>query len=130
VLKAFAAWTAGHVLLIGGYRISEVLQGKRKANSFPSGEKHGGPDWYQRVNRAHANCVENLPVFASVVLVNYVTQGPTIDSLAQAYLVARIGQSLCHWYSSRNLVINIRFAFFAAQLVLLAVMGMKTVNLM
>jgi uncharacterized membrane protein YecN with MAPEG domain len=29
-----------------------------------------GPEWYHRVIRAHANCLENLPIFTLIVLVN------------------------------------------------------------
>ena len=67
-LVAFALWTLALVLVgVGPWRIGQVLMNKVRPNSFPSGQPHG-PEWYQRLNRAHANAVENLPVFAALVI--------------------------------------------------------------
>ena len=52
-----------------------VLRGERPANGFPADQDHGGPGWYRRCNRAHLNCVENLPVFGAVVLVGAASSG-------------------------------------------------------
>lgn len=118
-LLGFAVWTVLLVLIgIGPYRVGNVLLGKARPGSFPAAVPHG-PDWYQRLMRAHANCVENLPVFATVVLVAAVTgfHHPTFDTLAQVVLGARICQSIAHISSGRGRVINIRFGFFLTQLV-------------
>jgi uncharacterized MAPEG superfamily protein len=57
-----------------------------------------GADWYKRRMRAHANCIENLPVFGAIVFGLYVENvaGALVDALAIAVLVARILQSLVH----------------------------------
>ena len=57
-----------------------------------------GSDWYQRAMRAHMNCVENLPVYAAIVVALTATglQSPAIDSLAMTMLTARIGQTVAH----------------------------------
>lgn len=113
------AWT---ILLclstIVAYRVTLVLTGKAPANGFPSGQPHG-PDWYQRANRAHANCIENLPIFGAVVLTGAVIGrvDPTFDTLAQVYLLARVGQTIVHLSSGRSMVVNVRFAFFLTQMV-------------
>jgi len=125
-LLGFAGWTGLHVLLIGAYRVSSVMMGRAKPNSFPSGKPHGGPDIYQNMIRAHANCVENLPLLAIVILLNKIYNGPNLDSLAEIYLLCRIGQSVIHWLSTRNIAINIRFFFFACQLGVLGRMAQLT----
>src|SRR3954454_18501702 len=65
---AFATWTIAILMLgVGVYRWSLILAGKAELKSFPGDEPHGSP-LYRRAVRAHANCVENLPVFAAIVL--------------------------------------------------------------
>ena len=94
-------------------------RGERPANGFPADQDHGGPGWYRRCNRAHLNCVENLPVFGAVVLVGAAAgvSTPLLATLAQVYLGARILQSLIHILSTSTWAVNLRFAFFSAQLV-------------
>jgi len=117
-LVAFALWTLLLVFLgVGVWRVKRVVLDGERPNSFPSGQPHG-PDWYQRVNRAHMNCVENLPIFAALVLVGHVAgvRDATFDLLAQVYVGARVGQTLAHLASGRSLVVNVRFTFFLVQL--------------
>jgi uncharacterized MAPEG superfamily protein len=75
-----------------------------------------------RLYRAHVNAVENLPLFAAVVLVAAVVgrDGPALDALAIAYLAARVGQSVSHVSPGAGLRFNVRFGFFVAQLACLA----------
>jgi uncharacterized MAPEG superfamily protein len=115
-LVGFVAWT---LVLLSGLavaRVSQVLSGHRKANEFPSGVPHGG-DAYWRLNRAHLNCVENLPLFGAVVLVASVAGvvAPALDTLARVYLGARVGQSLAHLSSGSVVAVNVRFTFFLIQ---------------
>jgi uncharacterized MAPEG superfamily protein len=92
------------------------LRGEKQANEFPAGVPHGG-DAYWRLNRAHLNCVENLPLFGAVVLIAAVAgvRAPLLDTLACVYLGARIGQSLAHVSSGGVLAVNVRFACFTGQ---------------
>jgi uncharacterized MAPEG superfamily protein len=115
-LVGFVAWTLGLLSLIGIARISKVVAGKAQPTDFPAGVPHGS-DAYWRLNRAHLNCLENLPLFASVVLVATVVglRSPTLDTLARVYLGARVGQSLAHLSSGGNLAVNVRFTFFLTQ---------------
>ena len=113
----FAAWTLSLVALgVGPWRVLQVLLHRARPNGFASGSPHG-PDWYQRLNRAHANCVENLPVFGAVVLLGHVTglTSGLFATLAQVYVAARVGQTLAHLSSGRSLVVNVRFTFFVVQ---------------
>lgn len=124
-LVFFALWTVGLVLLVlGPIRISKVLRGHAKPNEFPADVPHGDA-FYRRVMRAHANCVENLPVFGAVVLTAAVAgYGSSLFSaLAVAYVAARVGQTIAHLSSGRSLVINVRFAFFLTQVGCVVTMG-------
>jgi uncharacterized MAPEG superfamily protein len=123
-LLGFVAWT---VLLLVGIGVSRVVQtftaGKRPGD-FPAGVPHGG-ERYWRLNRAHLNCVENLPLFAAVVLTAAATgaQGPALDTLARVYLGARVGQSVTHVASGSDRAVLVRFSFFLAQIGCLVAMG-------
>jgi uncharacterized MAPEG superfamily protein len=71
-------------------------------------------------NKAHANCVENLPVFGAIVLGLYVGNvgSALVNALAIAVLVARIVQSLVHvCFVQTNTMTAVRFGFFFVQIV-------------
>lgn len=124
-LTGFAAWTILLVMVgIGPYRVGNVLMGRAKPGSFPASIPHG-PDWYQRLMRAHGNCVENLPVFASLVIVGHLAdlRTGTFAVLCQVVLGARVCQGIAHVSSGRHRVINVRFAFFVTQLTCFAWMA-------
>lgn len=118
MLLGFAAWTL--LLLvstIGVYRWSRILTGRAPIRGFQADQVEGA-DWYRRAMRAHANCIENLPVFGAIVLALYVsgTGGPTANYLSIAVLVARVMQSLVHvCLVQTNIVVAVRFTFFLVQ---------------
>jgi uncharacterized MAPEG superfamily protein len=120
MLLGFATWTVLLLLLtVGVYRWSLILSGRAPIASFRA-DKVEGADWYVRAMRAHANCLENLPVFGAIVLVLYVgkVSGSVVDALAVAVLVARLLQSLTHvCFAQSNSVAAVRFAFFLVQIV-------------
>jgi uncharacterized MAPEG superfamily protein len=118
VLLAFAVWTL--LVLLGGvgvHRWSRILSGKAELTDFPGGVVEGTL-LYRRVTRAHANCVENLPVYAAIALTAAIAgvDSPRLDQLVIVFLVARIGQTLTHTlFRESNITVGIRFAFFAMQ---------------
>jgi uncharacterized MAPEG superfamily protein len=116
-LLGFVLWTLVLLSGIGIARVAQVATGRATPNAFPAGVPHGS-DAYWRLNRAHANCVENVPLFASVVLVATLAQvhGPTMDRFAETVLIARVGQSLAHLSSGSNLAVNVRFTCFLIQI--------------
>ena len=117
MLLAFAAWTV--LLLLGVYRWSRILAGQTPINEFRADQVEGA-DWYRRSMRAHANCIENLPVFGAIVFALHVSQlgGATVSYLSITVLVARVMQSLVHiCLPQTNTVAAIRFAFFFVQIV-------------
>ena len=115
MLVGFAAWTVLLLLAtVGVYRWSRILTGRVPIRSFRADQIEGA-DWHKRAMRAHANCVENLPVFGAIVLGLYVgnVAGAFVNALAVAVLVARIMQSLVHvCFVQTNMMAAIRFAFF------------------
>ena len=98
MLVRFAAWTVLLLLaMVSVYRWSRILTGRMPIRSFRADQIEGA-DWYIGAMRAHANCVENLPVFGEIVLGLYVgnVASAFVNALAVAVLVARIMQSLVH----------------------------------
>jgi uncharacterized MAPEG superfamily protein len=119
MLVRFAAWTVLLLLAtVGVYRWSRILTGRMPIRSFRADQIEA--DWYIRAMRAHANCVENLPVFGAIVLGLYVgnVASVSVNALAVAVLVARIMQSLVHvCFVQTNTVASVRFGFFFVQIV-------------
>lgn len=120
MLLGFAVWTVVVLLFsVGVYRWSQVLTGRAEVKDFRA-DKVQGPDWYQRSMRAHANCVENLPVFAALVFVLYVNGISTaaVDAMAAIVMAARVCQSVTHIaFVQTNTVAFVRFLFFFAQVI-------------
>lgn len=116
----FALWTVLLlVLTVGVYRWGSVFAGKAQLTDFPADQVQGS-DFYKRAMRAHANCVENLPVFLAVVFAAHVTQtsGVLLDGFAVTVLVARVLQSLVHvGLRQSNAITLLRFLLFLAQIV-------------
>lgn len=126
VLLGFAGWTLLTLFgSIGVYRWSRILTGRAQISEF-RGDDPKGSDWYRRAMRAHANCVENLPVYAAIVIVMLATgiHSATLDTLAITLLVARIGQTLVHIaFAETNVAVSVRFAFFFTQAACMIAMG-------
>jgi uncharacterized MAPEG superfamily protein len=119
-LLGFAAWTLLLVLGVVMYRSAVVLAGKRRANAWGRNQPSQDPELLQRLSHAHANCLENLPVFAAVILVAGLTNKLELtDPLAGWYLALRIGQSMVHLTGTSHWQVLLRFSFFVPQLLLL-----------
>jgi uncharacterized MAPEG superfamily protein len=120
MLVGFAAWTVLLLLAtVGVYRWSRILTGRVAIREFRA-DQIEGTDWYKRAMRAHANCVENLPIFGAIVLGLHVGNvgSALVNALAVAVLVARIMQSLVHvCFVQTDIVTSVRFGFFFVQIV-------------
>jgi uncharacterized membrane protein YecN with MAPEG domain len=126
----FAAWTIAILIVgVGVYRWSLILAGKAELKSFPGDEPHGAP-LYRRFVRAHANCVENLPVFAAIVLAVEAAgaHSTTLDILSVAVVAARVAQTSAHLSSGSNAAIAVRFTFLCVQLAAFIWMGTLVVH--
>lgn len=115
-LVLHAMWVLVLVLAIALWRVSEVATGQKKVNEFSPGMQHGG-EAYWRLNRAHMNTVENLPIFAAIVLsgVYLQVQDLAFQILPSLVLYARIAQSLIHVASGSAVGVSLRFTAYAVQ---------------
>ena len=132
MLLGFAAWTLLLLMAtVGTYRWIEILRGRKRIGAFRSDQLEG-EDWYRRSVRAHANCIENLPVFGVIVAALYASgvSGPAVDRLSMAVLAARVVQSTVHVaHAQTDAFVSVRFCFFCVQLVaFLALIGLIVVH--
>ncbi len=116
-LILYALWAMFLVLSVGAVRVGQVVGGKASPTGFPAGVPHG-PEPYWRLNRAHMNTVENLPIFATVVLTGWAANAisPAFNMLAVIVVSARAAQSLIHISSGSVHAVNLRFTAFTVQL--------------
>ena len=133
-LLGFTAWTLALLMAtVGVYRWGNILFAKAAIASFRSDALEGA-GWYQRGTRAHANCIENLPVFGAIVYIITAIglEGPMVDALCIVTLAARIVQSCVHIsHEQTNSFVAVRFSFYSVQLVsflVLIVMAIKQGN--
>jgi len=119
VLLAFACWTLLVLMVgVGIRRWALILTGRAELTDFPADVGHGSTA-YRRAVRAHANCVENLPVYGAIALTTLAAgvAGPGMDALALAFMAARVCQTLVHMaLVETNTTVFIRFTFFFAQI--------------
>ena len=110
-LLAFVVWTVALVVALTAARLRHLAAGGSVRDFGIPNESR----LIWRLFRAHLNCVENLPLFASVVLVAAVrgVAGPLLDALAVVYLTARLAQSTVHVAGGRG---NTRLTFLIVQL--------------
>ena len=133
MLLGFAAWTVLLLLsTIGVYRWSRILTGRVPIRDFRADHVEG-EDWYRRSMRAHANCIENLPVFGAIVLALYASgiDSTVASSVSITIFAARIAQSLVHVsFEQTNAVVSVRFGFFFLQIAgflwLISIVVMRT----
>jgi len=121
-LLCFAALTALLALSYASYRVGLVLTGKASANAWTRGaQTWSDPAFFVRLQHAHLNCVENLPVFAAIVLAAYATnQLAIVDGLAMVFLGLRFGQVLVHAISTSPTMVFIRANLWIAQMLIVA----------
>lgn len=115
-LTGFISWTLLLLVLMEIIRTQLVLRRKVAANGFAP-DNAGLSPFMQRLARAHANCVESLPVFGGLLLVAIATDRTGVtDPLAGVLLGARLFQSLVHLVSVGATAVSIRFSAFAVQM--------------
>ncbi|MCC5857505.1 MAG: MAPEG family protein [Ectothiorhodospiraceae bacterium] len=118
VFGGFIAWTLFLLVLMELLRSYLVVTGQQASNAFRPDNANLSP-FMQRLARAHANCVESLPVFGGLLVLALVTgQSHVTDPLAPWFLAARVIQSGIHLSSLSVPAVNARFAAFAVQIVI------------
>jgi len=118
-LLGFAAWT---LLLVAGvflYRGLRFVTGT-PINHWPRGAKPADDaPLVKRLEDAHANSLENLPIFAVIVLAAAALgKLDAIAALAPWVFYARVGQSLAHLSGTGVLQVLVRATFWSVQLAL------------
>lgn len=115
-LAAFIGWTLALLVLMEVLRTKLVLAGELPANGFRPDNANLSP-FMQRLARAHANCIEGLPVFGGLMLLAIATDRTALtDPLAWVLVVARFVQSTIHLASTSAPAVGARFTAFAVQM--------------
>jgi uncharacterized MAPEG superfamily protein len=115
-LLGFVSWSLFLLVLMEVIRSKLVLTGAVAANGFNPENSNLSP-FMQRLARAHANCLEGLPIFGSLLLIAVVAgKSHVTDPLAYVLLAARIAQSSIHLASTSPAAVTARFSAFAVQL--------------
>ncbi len=126
-LLGFAGWTIAMLIAtVGVYRWSRILSGRAAIDEYRTPSVEGQTRFYARAMRAHANCVENLPVYAAVVLALEAAgvRDPVVDVLALVVIGARVIHTAIHVsVTQTSPVVSVRFTFFAIQIVCMIAMG-------
>lgn len=115
-LSGFVARSLFLLVLMEVIRSKLVLTKAVPANAFRPDNSNLSP-FMQRLARAHANCIEGLPIFGGLMLIAVVTgRSAVTDPLAYVFLAARILQSVTHLSSVSAPAVTFRFSLFAVQM--------------
>ena len=122
-LLLFTGWAFLLVVTVFAYRGMALLTGT-PITSWPRGSKNpNDPGFIKRVADAHANTMENLPIFAVLVLAAQAVGKPEVTaSLAMYVVYARLGQSLVHILGVNTPLVLARATFWTVQLVCFGLM--------
>ena len=115
-LIGFIAWALALLILMEIIRTYLVVTGKVAANAFRPDNDNLSP-FMQRLARAHANCIEGLPIFGGILAVAIMLEKTAVtDGLALWFLGARVVQSAIHLISTSAAAVSARFTAFAVQM--------------
>lgn len=114
----FALWTLVLVFVSVNWRVLEVLRGKG-INSWGRNDGIPVPPLVMRMQHAHLNCLENLPIFAVLVFAAaFMGKSAAVDSLACYVLAARVAQSLVHLIGTSQALVFVRATFYVVQVLI------------
>jgi uncharacterized MAPEG superfamily protein len=116
VLIGLVAWTLFLLILMEALRTRYVMTKVVAANEFKPDNSNLSP-FMQRLARAHANCIESLPIFGMLLMMALLTNRASVtNALAPWLLAARVVQSCVHLTSLSVSAVNARFIAFAVQI--------------
>ena len=114
----FALWTLVLVFVSVNWRVLEVLRGK-SINSWGRNDGIPVPAMVMRMQHAHLNCLENLPIFAVLVFAAALMgKSALVDGLACYVLAARIAQSVVHLIGTSAGLVFVRATFYVVQVLI------------
>ena len=120
-LIGFISWALALLILMETIRSKMVLLREVAPNGFMPDNANLSP-FMQRLARAHANCVEGLPIFGGLMIVAVAIDKTAItDGLAYVFLGARVIQSIIHLASLSAVAVTLRFTAFSVQMFIAAV---------
>jgi uncharacterized MAPEG superfamily protein len=115
-LTGFVAWSLFLLVLMEIIRSKLVVTRAIQANGFVPDNSNLSP-FMQRLARAHATCLEGLPIFGGLMVVATLSgKSAVTDPLAYTFLGARILQSLVHLGSVSSAAVIVRFSAFSVQM--------------
>ena len=115
-LLAFTSWTLILLIVMEVIRSKLVLTREVPANGFNPSNSNLSP-FMQRLARAHANCLEGLPIFGGFMVVAVLAGKSSVtDPLAYTLVAARIVHSTIHLASTSSAAVTARFVAFAVQM--------------
>lgn len=118
----FALWTLLLVFISVNWRVIEVLRGKAM-NSWGRNDGIARPAIVMRMEHAHLNCLENLPIFAVLVFSAYfLNKQAAVDGLAFYVLYARVAQSVTHLIGTTATLVFVRATFYVLQVLMFLTM--------
>ena len=116
VLIGLAAWTLFLLILMELLRSGLILTKAIAANEFKPDNSNLSP-FMQRLARAHANCVESVPIFGILLIAALLTNRTGVTNpLAPWLFAARLVQSCVHLVSLSVPAVWVRFIAFAVQI--------------
>ena len=116
-LLGFTAWTVLLITAVFLYRGAKFLGGT-PINHWPRQAKPTDDvALVKRMEDAHANCLENLPVFAAIVLgAAALNRLDVVAPYAAIVLYARVAQSTVHLIGVGRIHVLVRATFWSVQL--------------
>lgn len=120
-LLYYVLWMVLLVLLYATHRVPLGLMGKKPLNYWTRGNPTDDPAFLVRAQHTHANAVENIGLFAAVVLAAAALgRSPVVDGLACWVLYARVAQSVVHLIGTSFILVLVRATLFLIQLGIIA----------
>ncbi len=118
------------VLMYALPRVPQVLTGSKPANAWGRDQPSIDPALLVRAQHAHANAVENFPLFLAVVVVGALMNksATVIDPLAIYVVYLRIGQAVVHLIGTSFWLVMTRATLFLSQIALIVVMAYRLLH--
>lgn len=118
-LLVFAALPLLLALIYVGNRIVGVMGSGLRADSWTRGSAAPMPAFFTRAEHAQLNCLENLPIFAAIVVAaQFMGRAALVDGVAAIIVAARMAQIVTHLIGVNHVLVTIRAVFFAIQVAL------------
>lgn len=114
----YLGWTVLLLAWLESYRTMLVMKKEKAPNGFQTDGSDVTP-FGLRLTRTFGNCMESFAFIGGTMLLAIASGAAAITNpLALYLLLARVAQSVTHLISTSELAVQIRFAFFLVQQVI------------